>query len=148
MEIILKQDLTNLGNKDDIVDVKDGYARNYLIPKGMAIAATESAKKILSENKKQRAHKEAKMKEEAEELAKKMEGITLTIATKTSTTGKIFGSVSNIQIAEKLSEKGFDLERKKITIDPEPVKEVGKYKAKIKLHKEVEVEIDFEVVSD
>ncbi|MFC2087212.1 50S ribosomal protein L9 [Bacteroidota bacterium] len=147
MEIILKQDFPSLGSRDDIIDVKDGYARNFLIPKGIAIAASESAKKMLEENKKQRAHKEEKLKEEAIELSKQLEGTSLTIGAKASTKGKIFGSVNTIQIAEALKENGYNIDRKNISIE-ENVKDIGKYKAQIRLHKEVEVEIDFEVVSE
>ena len=148
MEIILLQDVSNLGNKDEIVKVKNGYARNYLIPNGMAINATESSKKILAENTKQRAHKEAKIKADAELVAKKMEGLKLTIGAKTSSTGKIFGSVNTIQIAEALSEKGFDIDRKVISLKEEQIKEVGTYTAEIKLHREVKVAIEFEVISE
>ena len=148
MEIILKQDVQNLGNKDEIVKVKNGYARNYLIPQGLAITATESAKKILAENTKQRAHKEAKIKADAEVIAKKLEGVKLTIGAKTSSTGKIFGSVNTIQIAEALSQKGFDIDRRIISIQDDQVKEVGSYVAEIKLHREVKVKIDFEVIAE
>jgi large subunit ribosomal protein L9 len=148
MEIILKQDVQNLGSKDDIVSVKNGYARNYLIPRGLAINATESAKKIHSENIKQRAHKEAKIKEEAAVVAQKMNGLKLTIGAKTSSKGKIFGSVNTIQIAEALAEKGFNVDRKNIYIKEDLIKEVGSYTAKVKLHKEVSVEIAFEIVSE
>lgn len=148
MEVILKEDVPNLGHKNDIVTVRPGYGRNYLIPKGIAILATESAKKVLAENKKQQAHKEEKIRNEALELAKKLEGTKVTIGAKTSSTGKIFGSVNNIQIAEALAEKGFSVERKNISIVDDSVKEVGNYKAEIKLHKDVKVEIDFEVVSE
>jgi large subunit ribosomal protein L9 len=147
MEIILKEDVANVGYKDDIVNVKDGYGRNFLIPQGKAIIASESAKKVLAENQKQRAHKFAKIKQDAEELAAKMEGVTLVIGAKTSSTGTIFGSVTNIQLAEELAKKGFDIDRKIIVIK-ESVKEVGNYKAQVRLHKEVSVEIPFEVVSD
>ena len=148
MEIILKQDIQNLGNKDEIVKVKNGYARNYLIPKGLAITATESAKKILAENIKQRAHKEAKIKADAEVLAKKLEGVKLTIGAKTSSTGKIFGSVNTIQIAEALAAKGFDIDRRIINIQDDQIKEVGNYTAEVKLHREVKVKIDFEVIAE
>ena len=148
MEIILKQDVIKLGSKDDILVVKDGYARNFLIPKGFAMMATSSAKKVLAENIRQRAHKEAKIKAEAEKFAAKMNGVKLTIGAKTSSTGKIFGSVNTIQIAEALKEKGFEVDRKNIRLQEEQIKEVGEYKAKVKLHKEVHVEIDFEVVSE
>ena len=148
MEIILLQDVPRLGSKDDIVNVKDGYARNFLIPQKQAIVATESAKKVLSENQRQRAHKEAKLKEEALAIAAKLEGLKISIGAKTSTTGKIFGSVNNIQIAEALKENGFDIDRKQITIKEDAIKEVGKHVAKIKLHREVYFELEFEVVSE
>jgi large subunit ribosomal protein L9 len=147
MEIILLEDITNLGYKDDVVKVKDGYGRNYLIPQHKAIVATTSARKILAENLKQRAHKLARIKAEAQELAEKLQGIALTIGAKTSSTGKIFGSVNNIQIAEALEKLGYNVDRKVIVIK-EAVKEVGQYKAVLKLHKEVSVEIAFEVVSE
>jgi large subunit ribosomal protein L9 len=147
MEVILKQDIHTLGYKNDIVTVKNGYGRNYLIPNGLAILATESAKKMHAENMRQRAHKEEKIKNEALEVAKKLENVTLSLGAKTSTTGKIFGSVNNIQIAEALTEKGFEIDRKVISIK-DAVKEIGKYTATIKLHKEVKVEIEFEVVSE
>ncbi len=148
MEIILKQDIPNLGHKDDIVTVKNGYARNYLIPQGIAIAATVSAKKVLAENIKQRAHKEAKVKADAEAIAKKLEGVKITIGAKTSSTGKIFGSVNTIQIAESLAQQGFEVERKNISIKEEQIKEAGTYTAEIKLHREVKVNLEFEVVSE
>ncbi|MDY0201647.1 MAG: 50S ribosomal protein L9 [Bacteroidales bacterium] len=148
MEIILKQDIDRLGLKDDLVTVKDGYGRNFLIPQGMATAATVSAKKVLAENIKQRAHKEEKIRTEAEAIAQRLEGTKLTIGAKTSTTGKIFGSVNTIQIAESLKEKGFDIDRKNIIIKEDQVKEVGSYVAEIKLHREVKVSIDFEVVAE
>lgn len=147
MEIILLEDINNLGYKDDIVKVKDGYGRNYLIPTKKAVIASPSAKKMLAENLKQRAHKLEKIKVEAQELAQKLEGVSLTIGAKTSSTGKIFGSVNNIQIAEALEKEGYNVDRKVIVIK-EAVKEVGQYKAVLKLHKEVSVEIPFEVVSE
>ncbi len=148
MEIILKQDVPNLGHKDDIVTVKDGYARNYLIPQGYAINATKSAVKVHEENLRQRAHKEAELKEAAEEMAESMKDISITIGAKTSTKGKIFGSVNTIQIAEALREKGYDIDRKNISIKEELIKEIGSYTATVKLHKEVAVEIPFEIVSE
>lgn len=148
MEIILKQDIDGLGYKGDIVTVKDGYARNYLIPKEQAIIATESAKKIHEENKRQRAHKEEKIKNEAEEIASKLADVNIKIGAKTSSSGKIFGSVNTIQIAEALRKEGFDIDRKHISIEGDQVKEVGKYKATIKLHKEVKAEIDFEIIAE
>jgi large subunit ribosomal protein L9 len=147
MQVILKEDVVGLGYKDDIVTVKDGYGRNFLIPQGKAVIASESAKKILAENLKQRAHKLAKIKEDAEALAAKLAGVSLTIGAKTSSTGTIFGSVTNIQIAEALEKAGFPVDRKVIYIK-DSVKEVGSYKALLKLHKEVSVEIPFEVVSE
>ena len=148
MEIILTQNVANLGSKDTIVKVKDGYARNYLIPQGLAVMATSSAKKVLAENERQRAHKEAKIKEEALALAQKMEGTMLRIGAKTSSTGKIFGSINAIQIAEALQEKGFEVDRRNIALDNNQIKEVGQYKAKVFLHKDVSLDIDFEVFSE
>ncbi|MPQ47041.1 50S ribosomal protein L9 [Marinifilum sp. N1E240] len=147
MEVILKQDIHTLGYKNDIVTVKNGYGRNYLIPNGIAILATESAKKMHAENMRQSAHKQEKIKNEALEIAKKLEGVTISLGAKTSTTGKIFGSVNNIQIAEALTAQGFEIDRKVISIK-DAVKEIGKYTATVKLHKEVKVEIEFEVVSE
>lgn len=148
MEIILIQDVNKLGQKDDIVNVKDGYGRNYLIPRGFAVAATPSAKKMHAENLKQRAHKEEKIKIAAQEIAGKLEGVMITVGAKTSTSGKIFGSVNTIQIAESLKEKGFEIDRKNISLPVDQIKEVGKYKAVIKLHREVKVEIEFEIVGE
>ncbi len=148
MEIILKQDMPNLGHKDDIVTVKDGYARNYLIPKGFAINATKTARKVHEENLRQRAHKEAQLKEAAEKFAEKLKTVSITIGAKTSTKGKIFGSVNTIQIAEELAKQGFEVDRKNVTIKEELIKEVGKYTATVKLHREVEVEIPFEIISE
>ena len=148
MEIILKQDVQRLGSKDDIVNVKDGYGRNYLIPQGFASEASVSAKKVLAENIRQRAHKEAKLKDAALVLAGKLTELNVSIGAKTSTTGKIFGSVNNIQLAEAISAQGFEIDRKQITIPKDGVKEVGSYTAKIKLHREVIVDFNFEVVSE
>jgi large subunit ribosomal protein L9 len=148
MEIILLQDIQNLGYKDDIITVKDGYARNYLIPKGLAINATKSARKVHDENLKQRAHKEEKVKEEAEKVAESLKDVSLSIGAKASTKGKIFGSVNTIQIAEALKEKGFDIDRKMISIKEELIKEVGKYTAKVRLHKEVQVDLPFEIKAE
>lgn len=147
MKVILKEDINNLGYKDDVVEVKSGYGRNYLIPYGKAVIATESALKVLAENQRQRAHKLAKIKADAEALAASLEGVKLTIGAKTSSTGTIFGSVNAIQIAEALEKLGFNVDRKNIVVN-ETIKEVGEYKAVAKLHKEVEVEIPFEVVSE
>ena len=147
MEVILKEDVLNLGYKDDVVNVKKGYARNFLIPQGKAVIANESAKKVLAENQKQRAHKLKQIREDAQAIADKMEGVSLTIGAKTSSTGTIFGSVTNIQIADGLEEKGFEVDRKLIVIKDQ-VKEVGSYTAVVKLHKEISVEIPFEVVAE
>lgn len=147
MEVILKEDILTLGYKDDVVNVKKGYARNYLIPQGKAVIASESAKKVLAENQKQRAHKLTQIKADAQAIADKMEGVSLTIGAKTSTTGTIFGSVTNIQIAEALKQKGFEVDRKLILIKDQ-VKEVGTYNAVVKLHKEVSVDVPFEVVAE
>ncbi|MEL7600303.1 MAG: 50S ribosomal protein L9 [Proteiniphilum sp.] len=147
MEVILKEDIISLGYKDDVVNVKKGYARNFLIPQGKAVIASESAKKVLAENQKQRAHKLAQIKADAQAIADKLEGVSLTIGAKASSTGTIFGSVTNIQIADALQAKGFEIERKLILIK-DAVKEVGTYKAVVKLHKEVSVEIPFEVVAE
>jgi len=146
MEVILKQDMNNLGNKDEIVKVKNGYATNYLIPKGIAIQATASAKKVLAENIRQQSHKEEGLREVANEKARKLEGTKLTIGAKTSSAGKIFGSVTSIQIAEELLKKGFEIDKRKIFFDT--VKEIGNYKATITLFKDIKAEIDFEVVSE
>jgi len=148
MEIILKQDVPNLGYKDDIVSVKNGYALNFLIPQGLAVTATGSTLKAHNEILKQRAHKEEKIKQEAQQIAETLKGITLSVGAKTSTKGKIFGSVNAIQIAEALQEKGFSIDRKNITFKEELIKEVGTYHAKIRLHKEVYVEIPFEIVGE
>jgi len=148
MKVILKQDVNKLGQKDDIITVKDGYGRNFLIPKGYAIQATGSAMKIHAENLRQRAHKEEKIKQEAEKIAEKLSGVKIVIGAKTSSAGKIFGSVNTIQIAEALKEKGFDIDRKNILLTDDQVKEIGSYKATIELHREVKVEIDFDVVAE
>jgi large subunit ribosomal protein L9 len=147
MEIILKEDIINLGYKDDIVTVKNGYGRNYLIPTKKAVIASESAKKILAENKKQQAHKQAKIKQDAETLAAKLGKVALTIAMKVSDTGTVFGSVGNIQIAEALAKQGLEVDRKLISVS-EPVKAVGNYTATIRLHREVSVDVPFEVVAE
>lgn len=146
MEIILKEDVVNLGYKNDIVTVKSGYGRNYLIPTGKAVIASPAAKKMLAEELKQRAHKLEKIKKDAEAAAEALKDVTLTIATKVSATGTIFGSVSNIQIAEELAKLGHNIDRKIIVV--KGVKEVGNYTATVKLHKEVAVEIPFAVVAE
>lgn len=148
MEIILIQDVERLGSKDDLIKVKDGFARNFLIPQKKAIVATSTAKKVLAENIKQRAHKESKLKNEALAIAEKLANKKISIGAKTSTLGKIFGSVNTIQIAEAINKKGFEIDRKQIMLPEDHIKEVGTYSAKIKLHKEVIVEIEFEVVAE
>lgn len=147
MKIILKENVANLGYKDDIVEVKDGYGRNYLIPQGKAIIASSAALKQLAEDQKQRAHKIAKLKADAEAAADALEGVRLVIGAKTSSTGTVFGSVNAIQIAEALAKLGHEVDRKLISIK-EPVKEVGVYTATINFHKEVAKDIEFEVISE
>ena len=147
MKIILKEDITNLGYKDDVVEVKNGYGRNYLIPQGKAILATPSALKVHAENLRQHAHKLAKIKSDAEAIAASMQGISLTIPAKVSESGTIYGSVSNIQIAEALEAAGHKVDRKIIMLK-ETVKHIGEYVATVRLHKEVAIEIPFKVISD
>ncbi len=147
MKLILKEDVANLGYKDDVVEVKSGYGRNYLIPQGKAVIASPSALKVLAENQRQRAHKLAQIKADAEALAASLADVALTIGAKASATGTIFGSVNNIQIAEALEKLGHNVDRKVIFVK-ENVKELGKYTATLKLHKEVSVEIPFEVVAE
>ncbi|RQP16468.1 MAG: 50S ribosomal protein L9 [Parapedobacter sp.] len=147
MEVILKQDIKKLGEKDDIVTVKPGYGRNYLIPQGFAVLATESAKKVLAENIRQAQFKQDKIKKDATELAAKLEGLKLTIGAKAGESGKIFGSVNSIQIAEALRKQGFEVDRRRITFETDP-KVVGEYVANLNLHKEVKVQIPFEVVAE
>lgn len=149
MEIILKQDVPNLGHKDDIVTVKDGYAANYLIPRGMAMMATPSAKKVLAENLRQRAHKEAKIREDATLLANALEGLTVKVATKVSSKGKVFGSVNNIQITEALVALGHDVDRKNVTIiGTDTIKEVGTYEAVVKCYRDIKATVTVEVVGE
>ncbi len=149
MDIILKQDVANLGYKNDIVTVKPGYGRNFLIPQGLAILATERNRKILAEEMRQQAHKEQKIKDEALEKAKALEGLKLQIPAKAAATGKIFGSVNNIMIANAIKEAtGIEVDRKNIVINEDAIKEVGEYKAKLRLHKEVAVDIDFNVYAE
>ena len=147
MEIILKEDVINLGYKGDIVNVKPGYGRNFLIPTKKAVLATESAKKMLAEDLKQRAHKLERLKNDAIELAEKLKEITLSVGAKTSTTGKIFGAVGPIQIADAFEKAGFTVDRKVIVLK-DTIKEIGSYHATLKLHKEVTVEVAFEVVAE
>ena len=147
MKVILKENVPSLGYKDDVVEVKDGYGRNYLIPQGIAIIASSAALKRLAEDQKQRAHKIAKQRAEAEAAAAALEGLKLTIGAKTSANGTVFGSVNAIQIADALEKAGHTVDRKLIVLK-EPVKEVGVYKATVKFLKDVIAEVEFEVVSE
>lgn len=147
MELILKEDVLHLGFKDEVVTVKDGYGRNYLIPQKKAVLATPSAKKMLAEDLKQRAHKLAKIKADAEALGEKVNGVTVTIGAKASANGKIFGAVTTIQIAEELQKAGYEVDRKVIAIK-DAIKELGSYTAQLRLHKEVSAEINIEVVAE
>jgi large subunit ribosomal protein L9 len=147
MEIILKQDIKNLGEKDDVVNVKPGYGRNFLIPQGFATMATISAKKVLAENLKQAAFKQDKIKKDADAIATRLEGVKLTIGAKAGESGKIFGSVNTIQVADALKKEGFEVDRRRITFETEP-KFVGEYIANLNLHKEVKVQVPFEVVAE
>jgi large subunit ribosomal protein L9 len=148
MEVILKQEVENLGSAHEMVTVKPGYARNYLIPRGLAVLATESAKKVHAENVRQRAHKESKLKENAASLASRLESVMLTIGAKAGENGRIFGSVNSIQLSEALAKEGFEIDRKMITLSSDHVKELGQYTAKVKLHRDVFTEVKFEVVAE
>ena len=146
MQVILKEDVINLGYKDDIVNVKPGYGRNYLIPTGKAVIASESAKKVSAENLRQRAHKLEKIKADAATLAEQLNKVSLVIATKVSQTGTIYGSVNSLQIADELKKLGYEIDRKAIEVAD--VKAIGNYVAKVKLHKEISAEVPFEVVAE
>jgi large subunit ribosomal protein L9 len=148
MEVILKQDVKGLGYKHDLVTVRNGYGRNYLIPQGMAMLATESTKKMHAETLKQRAYKEEKLRKEAAANAEKLAGVTLKVGAKAGENGKIFGSVTNIQLADALSKAGYAVERKNIEIEGDGIKQLGTYSAKIRLYKEVATTINFEVVAE
>lgn len=147
MKIILKQDVANLGYKDDVVEVKDGYGRNFLIPTGKAVVATPSALKMLAEDQRQRAHKIAKIKADAEAAAAAVKDVELVIPAKVSATGTVFGSVNAATVADALQKLGHNIDRKIIVVK-ETIKEVGKYNATINFHKEVSVEIPFEVIAE
>ncbi len=147
MEVILRTDIKGVGYKNDLVEVKPGYGRNYLIPQGFAVLATSSNKKILAENIKQAAHKAEKIKTEAEDLAKKIEGIKLEIKAKIGESGKIFGKVTTLQISDALATKGIDVDRKKISINS-PVTGAGEYEAEVDLHREVKTNVKFDVVAE
>lgn len=144
MEVILKKDVENLGYANEIVSVKPGYANNYLLPRGLASVATESAKKVLAENIKQRAHKDAKILADAEQLATRIEQLALIVTAKAEE-GRIFGSVTSADLAQAMAEKGVEVDRKNISVDP--IKQVGEYEASVKLHKNVKATLRFSVVA-
>ena len=148
MQIILKENIEKLGAKDEIVAVKAGYARNYLIPRGYAVPATDSALKMHAENLKQRAHKETKILAEAQATAEKIASVSIKLVTKASDIGKIFGSINTIQLSEALAKEGFAIDRKSISISEEHIKNLGTYEARVKLHKEVSATFNFEVVGE
>ena len=148
MEIILKKDVANLGHADDVVEVKTGYAVNYLIPQGLAIFATPSAKKVLAENIRQRSHKEAKLRADAEALAAKLGEVAVKVAVKVSESGKIYGSVTTAQIADALVAAGVEIDKKDITIVSDSVKELGTYEASVKCYKDIKGTVKFEVVAE
>lgn len=148
MEIILKQDIKNLGFKDDLVKVRPGYGRNYLIPKGLGVLATAGTKKMHAEVLKQKAFKEDKLRKEAQINAEKLSGATIKIGAKVGENGKIFGSVSNIQVAEGLKKAGYDVERKNIELAEDAIKTIGTYTAKVRLFKEITATVNFEVVAE
>ncbi|MDG1756197.1 MAG: 50S ribosomal protein L9 [Bacteroidia bacterium] len=146
MKVILKNYVKGFGDKNDIVEVKNGYGRNYLIPQGLATIATPSAIKMANENVKQAAHKQAKVKTDAEAQAAKLKDIKITIPTKAGSNGKIFGSVTILQLAKSLADRGFEVDKRKISAPD--MKNIGAYKASINLHKEVSVEIDVDVIQE
>ena len=147
MELILKKDVENLGFADDVVEVKNGYGRNYLIPQGFAVLATPSAKKVLAETLKQRAFKEKKQVEDAEKVAKKLGGLEIKIAAKVGTGDKLFGSVSNADVAEAFAKEGVEIEKKFITVPGGTIKRLGQYEASVRLHREVIAPVSFEIVA-
>ncbi len=148
MELILKQDVQDLGFKDDIVTVKNGYGRNYLIPQGLALMATPSAKKVLAENLRQRAHKEAKIIDEANKIAEALKGLEIKIAAKTGEGDKLFGSIGTIDLAEAFAKEGQEIDKKYIAIAGGTIKRLGQYTTTVRLHREVTVEIAFNVVAE
>jgi|TARA_B110000259_G_scaffold28545_1_gene30521 large subunit ribosomal protein L9 len=148
MDVILNQDVEHVGDKNDMVTVKSGFGRNYLIPQGLAMLATPSAKKMHAENVKQRAHKEKAIIDEAKAIATKLEASKVKVIAKVGETGKIFGSVTSVQVAEAFVAAGFAIERKNLKIHNEPIKTVGTYKVTVKLHKEVITEAEFEVAGE
>lgn len=146
MEVLLKKDVDRLGNKDEIITVKNGFGRNYLIPKGIAVLATESVKKMHAETLKQRAHKDHQLKEEASKIYEKIAKKTFLVPVKIGENGKIFGSITNIQLADSLEKAGFKIDRKNITLPSGNLKSVGKFEAEVVLHKEVKGKISFEII--
>ena len=148
MEIILKKDVEHLGYANDVVKVRDGYARNFLLPRGLAVAATESEKKQVAETMKQRSHKEAKLKTEAERIASGLVDQTLKIGAKAGENGRIFGSVNTIQIADAIRALGFEVDRKNIKLKGEAIKTLGKYEAEVTFHRDVTRTVAFEVVEE
>lgn len=148
MEVILKEDVEKLGFKNEIVNVRDGYGRNFLIPNGLAILADSSSKRMREETIKQRAHKEEKLVKEAEAIIEKLEKAKLTVAAKAGEKGKIFGSVNNIQLASSLKELGFTIDRKNIQLKEENIKKLGTYQANIRLYKHIETTVDFDVIAE
>jgi large subunit ribosomal protein L9 len=148
MEIILKQDIKGLGYKNDMVTVRNGYGRNFILPKGMGILATESAKKMHAELLKQRSFKEDKLRKEATSYAEKFAELSIKVGAKAGENGKIFGSVTTIQIAEALIKAGYNVERKNIEIQEETIKQLGTYTAKVRLFKEISANVSFEVVAE
>ncbi len=148
MEVILKQDVKNLGYKDDVVKVKPGYGRNFLIPKGMAAMATVSSKKMLTETVKQRAFKEEKVRKSAEASAAKLKDVVVTVGAKVGESGKIFGSVTSVQLADAMKKLGFDVDRKNIKMSEDSVKTIGTYTAEVRFHKEITGTVTFEVVPE
>ncbi len=148
MEVLLKKNVENLGDKDEIVTVKDGYGRNFLIPQKMAVIVTDSVRKMHEETMRQRSHKLAKLKDDALVVAEKIKAMPIKVGAKVGENGKIFGSVTNVQLADALTKAGFDVERRKIKLLGTAIKSTGKYNAEVKLHKEVVVEVEFEVVGE
>ena len=148
MEVILKQDVKNLGYKDDVINVKPGYGRNFLIPQGLATIATVSTKKMLTETVKQRAFKEQKIKAAAEKAATALKDLKVTVGAKAGESGKIFGSVTSVQLADAIKKLGYEIDRKNITMSEEGVKTLGTYTADVRFHKDVTTTVTFEVVQE
>ena len=146
MEVILVKDVENVGFKDDLVSVKNGYGRNYLIPQGYAVLATDSAKKVLKENLRQRAHKEAKLVEDAQKTAEALKNIEMKLSVKAGKSGKLFGAVTNANISEELEKMGYEVDKKYIQIKGGTIKSAGKYESTIRLHREVILDMEFEVI--